>query len=83
MFNNPIETNAFKHYLRFVSLEMPDLYQISEPIGFDSAEFVVKQNDNRFSRDITYMADDKKTFTFYKQSFEYFVLFRPRSRLDI
>lgn len=68
--NNPIEIGAFKHFLRFVSLDMPDLYQISEPIGFDSAEFVVKQNDNRFSRDITYMADDKKTFTFYKQSFE-------------
>lgn len=68
--NNPIDTNGFTHFLRFISLGKTELYQISEPRGFDSAEFSMKQNSGRFSRDNFYMADDQKTFTFYKAQFE-------------
>ena len=70
MINNPIDTNSFTHFLRFISLGKMDLYRISEPVGFDAAEFSMKQNTARFSRDNFYMADDQKTFTFQDGQFE-------------
>ncbi len=41
-----------KHYLKFVSLGIEELYQIAEPIGFDGAKFTIEQNSKRYSRDI-------------------------------
>lgn len=70
MDNHPINTNSFTHWLRFVSLGKTDLYQISEPQGFDSAELSMMQNPQRFSRDNYFMADDKKQFTFFDGQFE-------------
>jgi hypothetical protein len=52
----------FKHYLRFISLGQTNLYQICEPIGFTDAEFALKQNSKRYSRDISYCALDKLSF---------------------
>jgi hypothetical protein len=41
-----------KHFLKFVSLGIEELYQIAEPIGFDGAKYVIEQNSKRYSRDI-------------------------------
>jgi len=60
--NNPLDTSAFRHYLIFTSLGRTDLYEICEPIGFDSANFVLKQESKRYARSIEYGAIDKLTF---------------------
>jgi hypothetical protein len=52
--NNPIDTDGFKHYLLFKSLGHTELYEISQPAGFDEANFTIEQNDERFGRDIMY-----------------------------
>ena len=62
MTNNPIDTNSFTHYLRFISLGKTELYQIAEPIGFDTANFVKKQEAKRYARSIEYASIDKLTF---------------------
>ncbi len=49
--NNPIDTDSFRHYLNFVSLGFAQLYEITEPVGFDVSNFLIRQNDGRFSRD--------------------------------
>jgi hypothetical protein len=54
MANNPIDINSFRHYLNFKSLGFTELYEITEPVGFDVANFVVKQDDQRFGRDVFY-----------------------------
>jgi hypothetical protein len=41
-----------KHFLKFVSLGIEELYQIAEPIGFDGAKYIIEQNPKRYSRDI-------------------------------
>jgi hypothetical protein len=60
--NNPLDTNIFKHYLRFISLGRTDLYQIAEPVGFDGANFVKEQESKRYARTREYGAIDKLTF---------------------
>jgi hypothetical protein len=67
--NSPFETNGFTHFLNFISLGFTELYQISEPSGFDAANFVVKQNEERFSCDIIY-GNDQINLMFYKGNFE-------------
>ena len=62
MANNPIDANLFRHYLRFISLGRTDLYEISEPLGFDAANFVKKQESKRYARSIEYGSIDKLTF---------------------
>jgi hypothetical protein len=62
MANNPLDTDQFKHYLRFISLGQTDLYEICEPIGFDKANFVLKQESRRYARSISYGAVDKLNF---------------------
>ena len=60
--NNPLDTNAFTHYLRFISLGKTELYQIAEPIGFDAANFVKQQEAKRYARSIEYGSIDNLTF---------------------
>lgn len=48
--NNPIEINAFRHFLELNSVRT----EILEPIGFDAANFVVEQNNDGYGRDIFY-----------------------------
>lgn len=57
--SNPIDTNGFTHFLNFKSLGQSKLYQIFEPNGFDVANFLVKQNEGRYARDITYGAESQ------------------------
>jgi len=52
----------YKHYLKFISLDREDLYQISEPIGFDGATFVLEQEPKRYGRDYQFGAISKLTF---------------------
>ena len=62
MANNPLDVNAFRHYLIFTSLGRTDLYEIAEPISFDASNFVVKQESKRYARSISYGAIEKLTF---------------------
>ena len=64
MSNNPIDTNSFRHYLNFKSLGFTSLYEITEPVGFDVANFVVTQEDGRFGADIIY-GNDKANEVYY------------------
>lgn len=64
MRNNPINTNSFRFFLRFVSLEFTELYEITEPVGFDVANFILKQDSDRYARDIVYGCDNTE-LTFY------------------
>ena len=57
--SNPIYTNGFTHFLNLKSLGQSKLYQIFEPNGFDVANFLVKQNEGRYARDITYGAESQ------------------------
>jgi len=52
----------FKHYLYFKSLGKEELYQICEPINFDSAQYVKEQESKRHARDVEYLAIDKLKF---------------------
>ncbi len=62
--NNPIDTNSFRHYLNFISLGFPEPYEITEPVGFDVANFVIAQDDGRFGADIIY-GNDHSNEVFY------------------
>ena len=62
MANNPLDTNEFSFWLRFNSLSQTNWYQISEPIGFDGAKFVIEQESQRFARSVKYGAIDKLKF---------------------
>ena len=60
--NNPLDTNQFRHYLKFISLGRTDLYEICEPVGFDGATFVKQQEAKRYARSIEYGSLDKLDF---------------------
>lgn len=59
----------FTFYLNFVSLGFEKLYQIAEPLGFDASNFVLMQNPNRFSRDISF-GNNKSDLRFIEGNFE-------------
>lgn len=44
---------AIKHSLHFISSNH-GIREITEPVGFDGAEFVIEQDDNRLGRDVIY-----------------------------
>lgn len=50
--------NIIKHFLIFGNLK----YQIAEPVGFDAAKFVVKQDDKRYGRDVEFSPSDLSFF---------------------
>lgn len=52
----------FKHYLKFESLGMTELYEICEPIGFVGSKFVREQEAQRYARSYEYFAIDKLKF---------------------
>jgi len=62
MANNPNDTDTLSFWLRFNSLGHTNWYQISEPIGFDGAKFVIEQEPKRFARSVKYGAIDKLKF---------------------
>lgn len=52
----------FKHYLKFESLGMTELYEICEPIGFVGSKFIREQEAQRVARSYEYFAIDKLKF---------------------
>lgn len=56
----------FKFYLKINEI----LHQISEPYGFDGANFSIEQDKKRFGRDVSYMSE-KTQLTFYNNTYEY------------
>ena len=60
--SNPLDTNDFKHYLKFISLGSEIPHQIAEPPGYDGAKFVIEQDAKRYGRDLKYGALDKLEF---------------------
>ena len=64
--NNPLDFKEFKHYLNFLSDDTGRI-QISEPVKFDGAEFVIEQDG--YARDISYMSEEMD-LEFYKGFFE-------------
>ena len=67
MANNPLDLKEFKHYLNFKS-DNTGRIQISEPVKFDGAEFVLQQ-DKMYARDVSYMSEEMD-LEFYKGFFE-------------
>lgn len=59
-------TYTLEHWLDFRS-DGTGMVQIDEPVGFDSANFVVKQDKNRYGRDVSF-AGEKAEFTFVNQN---------------
>lgn len=52
----------YKHWLKFISLDAQELYQISEPVGFTSITSVLEQESKKYARDYSYGAIDKIEF---------------------
>lgn len=52
----------YKHWLKFISLDATELYQISEPVGFTSITSVLEQESKKYARDYSYGAIDKVEF---------------------
>lgn len=67
MANNPLDLKEFKHYLDFKS-DSTGRIQISEPVKWDGAEFVIEQ-DKMYARDVSYMSEEMD-LEFYKGFFE-------------
>lgn len=53
---NPLDNNEFKHFLNFKKPAF-GLIQITEPVKFDAAEFIVEQGEN-YARDVSLMAEE-------------------------
>jgi len=49
----PLNNRTIQHFLNFIS-NGEGRIQIDEPIGFDAAEFVDKQEDGRYGRDVSF-----------------------------
>lgn len=53
--SNPLELNEFRFFLNFLSEDANfGLVEITEPIGFDGATFSIKQDSDRYGRDVEY-----------------------------
>ena len=68
---NPIDTSAFTHFLLFESLGHIEPYQITEPSGFPEIAYSSNQNDERFSRDNSFIASGGKAVRFLDAVGEY------------
>lgn len=62
--NSPLDADGFTFGLEFKSLGFPDIYKTTEFVGFDASSFVIKQEDGRFGRDVSYGNEDTE-FEFY------------------
>lgn len=56
--SNPLDSREFKIYLDFKNQGSFGLVEITEPIGFDACHFVVKQDSNRYGRDVEYSNEE-------------------------
>lgn len=55
--SNPLDNKEFEHWLNFIS-DGTGMVQISEPVKFDAAEFVIEQDDKGYARDISKMSEE-------------------------
>ncbi len=62
MNNEPLNTGTLEHYLVFKNDETGEV-RIDEPIGFDSSNFVIKQRNDGYGRDISF-AGEQSDFVF-------------------
>ena len=59
----------FRHFLRFVDLPEIGTIEISEPFGFDGSSHKVKQDENRFGRDVI-IGNEEIELTITRDHFE-------------
>lgn len=59
----------YKFYLNFKNADSFGRIEITEPIGFDGASFVVEQESKRYGRD-AYKINEEINLNFYKGTFE-------------
>mgnify|MGYP003637096091 CR=1 FL=1 len=59
----------YKFYLNFKNIDSFGRIEITEPIGFDGASFLVEQEDKRYGRD-AYKINEEISLNFYKGSFD-------------
>ena len=63
-----MDDKLFRFYLNFKS-DSTGLLEITEPVGFDSANFVIEQDKKRYGRDVVY-GNEEVDLQFYKGLFE-------------
>ena len=59
----------YKFYLNFKNTDSFGRIEITEPIGFDGASFLVEQEDKRYGRD-AYKINEEISLNFYKGNFD-------------
>lgn len=59
----------YKFYLNFKNEDSFGRIEITEPIGFDGASFVVEQDNKRYGRDV-YRINEEISLNFYKGNFD-------------
>lgn len=59
----------YKFYLNFKNVDSFGRIEITEPIGFDGASFVISQDSKRYGRD-AYKINEEINLNFYKGSFD-------------
>ena len=64
--SEPLDNRKLKHYLTFVTDGL-DPIEIDEPVGFDAANFSIKQRDDGYARDITFSGDGEAEYEFYEK----------------
>lgn len=58
--SNPLNTYSYKFYLNFVN--SIGRFEITEPVKFDGASFIVEQDDKRYGRDVSFMNESIDLF---------------------
>ena len=52
---NPLNNNSYQFFLNFKNSF--GLLEITEPVKFDGASFVIEQDKERYGRDVSYFSD--------------------------
>lgn len=66
--SDPIANRQFKHYLNFLNDDI-GLIEISEPVKFDAAQFVLEQDAEGYRRDVMFMSEEV-SLEFYNGEYE-------------
>lgn len=66
---NPLYTNNFKFFLNFKNEGSFGRVEITEPVKFDGANYVLKQKDKEYGRDVSFM-NDSINLEFYNGVYE-------------
>lgn len=68
--NSPFDIGGFSFGLEFKSLGFPTIYKTTEFVGFDASTFSIKQDNERFGRDV-FFGNEDTSFEFYDINCEY------------